>query len=120
MNMAVLREEVTLLTRLIYSNKNQHRSSLWFRQSIEVKRWSIKLLTKLQQPSSGFLDQFETRLLRAHDSIIQNLARTAIMAIGVTFIASFSRIHTIIKHLQILQNTLPYPTQSCFILLHSL
>ncbi|KAH9460798.1 hypothetical protein Pst134EA_017115 [Puccinia striiformis f. sp. tritici] len=66
MNEAVLREEVTLLTRLIYSNKNQHRSSLWFRRATEVKRWSIKLLPKLQQPPSGFLDQFEARLLGAY------------------------------------------------------
>ncbi|KAH9460799.1 hypothetical protein Pst134EA_017115 [Puccinia striiformis f. sp. tritici] len=61
---------------------------------------------------SVFFLQFEARLLGAYNSIIQNLARTAFMAIGMTFIASFSRIHSIIKHLQIHQNTLPYPTQS--------
>ncbi|KAA1099023.1 hypothetical protein PGT21_032874 [Puccinia graminis f. sp. tritici] len=103
MNEATLRDEVNLLSRLIYSNKNQHRSSIWFRRATEVKRWSIKLLPKLQQPPSGFLDQFESRLLRAYDSIVQNLARTEFMAVGMTFIASFSRIHSIIQHLQLHQ-----------------
>ncbi|PLW29467.1 hypothetical protein PCANC_15063 [Puccinia coronata f. sp. avenae] len=103
MNHISLEQELKLLLKLIYSNKNQHHASIWFRKSVEIKRWSNKLLLKLKQssiPTNQFLEQFETRLLKAYNSILQNLARTAFMAIGMTFITSFSRIHSIVKHLQ--------------------
>lgn len=96
-----LASELALLTRLIYSNKNQHHAAIWFRRATEVKRWATKLLQ--QQRTTTFLDQFNNRLLRAYYSIIQNLARTAFMAIGTTFIACYARIHSIINHLK--QNT---------------
>jgi len=99
-----LATELTLLTRLIYSNKNQHHAAIWFRRATEVKRWTRKLLQQQQQTTTTttitLLDQFNNRLLRAYDSIIQNLARTAFMAIGTTFIACYARIHSIINHLK--------------------
>lgn len=41
---SVLEDEVNLLSRLIYLNKNQHRASLWFHKSQEAYRWSKKIL----------------------------------------------------------------------------
>ncbi|KNZ55964.1 hypothetical protein VP01_2531g1 [Puccinia sorghi] len=50
-----LASELALLTRLIYSNKNQHHAAIWFRRATEVKRWATKLLQ--QQRTTTFLDQ---------------------------------------------------------------
>ncbi|WAQ88054.1 hypothetical protein PtA15_9A179 [Puccinia triticina] len=83
MNEAPLREEVNLLSRLIYSNKNQHHSSIWFRRATEVKRWSTKLLAKLQQPPAGFLDQ--VRLLSCFSQSLRSFILTGFLWIQFEF-----------------------------------
>lgn len=45
-----LADEVNLLSRLVYLNKNQHRASIWYQKSVEAYRWSKKILKIFLQP----------------------------------------------------------------------
>ncbi|KAK4046994.1 hypothetical protein OIV83_005680 [Microbotryomycetes sp. JL201] len=45
----ILGEELELLRRLVYKNKNQHRNSHWWRKVIEMDRVTFKLYGELQQ-----------------------------------------------------------------------
>jgi len=68
-----LATELTLLTRLIYSNKNQHHAAIWFRRATEVKRWTRKLLQQQQQTTTTttitFLDQVIKGLRLYHSKL---------------------------------------------------
>ncbi|KAK4056839.1 hypothetical protein OIO90_002089 [Microbotryomycetes sp. JL221] len=49
-----LGEEVQVLRRLVYKNKNQHKNSCLWRKVVEVDRVSTRLVNELQQWTDGF------------------------------------------------------------------
>ncbi|KAG0147147.1 hypothetical protein CROQUDRAFT_656431 [Cronartium quercuum f. sp. fusiforme G11] len=107
----ILTEELNLLSRLIYLNKNQHRASIWFQKTIETYRWSKKILKTLLQPINltqpepirvllNMMSEAQARLLRSYGAIMQNVARTAFMANGLVITASISRLRSIYECVQ--------------------
>lgn len=106
-----LNDEINILSRLVYLNKNQHRASIWYKKSVEVYRWSKKVFKVLSLGIDvtktdhiililHFLIQAQARLLRSYGSIMQSVARTAFMSAGLVIIATISRIRALYECLE--------------------
>ncbi|EGG00020.1 uncharacterized protein MELLADRAFT_118163 [Melampsora larici-populina 98AG31] len=119
-----LNDEINILSRLVYLNKNQHRALIWYKKSVEVYRWSKKVLKVLSNPIDvtqtnhivlilNFLIEAQARLLRSYGSIMQSVARTAFMSAGLVIIASISRIRALYECLEThLQHLVPTSIES--------
>ncbi|CAH7671401.1 hypothetical protein BY996DRAFT_6819014 [Phakopsora pachyrhizi] len=93
-------EELNLLSRLIYLNKNQHRNSKWYKKCVEAYRWSRRIIKLFSKPLETkllmvTLSEFQARLLKGYESIIQIIARSAFMASGMCFVGSLARLYSI-------------------------